>query len=356
VKTRRVATISVLVFFCGAICLASDDEGEIFVADLDGFQLSLDGADHYYWLTPEKGRVVLNKACVPIDEDCDHDVVAVWDDNGEKIFERAPFLDIPEMTDGRIFDSTLAAPDRLIVSAMAGEKNFTHVLAEYDIRNGELKRVIRTGSIRCRNVLGIQDGAVWCVGTDIDKRKRGEDYDLVYRVDETGTLIESLLSRSLFPETPGPLAVLKRPDGYGGFLPGNGPVRLWLPAVNELITFDSQGRVVNRLAVAAVEHLIQARLVTAPDGEVYAILTTGKDTRDSDTWTHCLYRLTHTGATWTPLADSPSRLPIRMTLVGADEEGLILLDRRSLELLWHPIPPSSATAEMADASTTSYDE
>ncbi len=60
-NTRRVVMISALILLCGTVCLASDEEGEILVADLDGFEVSLDGADHYYWLTTEKGRVVLNR-------------------------------------------------------------------------------------------------------------------------------------------------------------------------------------------------------------------------------------------------------------------------------------------------------
>jgi hypothetical protein len=356
VNTRLVATISVLIYLCSAVCPASEEEGEILLADLDSLQLSLDGADHYYWLTPEKGRVVLNKQCVPTDEDCDHNVVAVWDEGGKKIFERAPFLDIPGVPDGWIFDTTLTASDRLIVSTETSKSASRFVLVEYDVDNQELLRVVPTGSIRCMNVLGDEDGTIWCLGTDITQRKNEEDYDLVHRFDETGNLLGSALPRSLFRESPSPLSILKRPDGYGGFLPGDGAVRLWLPAVNELITFDSQGRVVDRLVLPIVEHLIQARLVTAANGEIYAVLTTGNDIEKSDTWRHRLCRLTHDGALWTPLHDPPGNLPLRITLNGADEKGLILLDRRSLELLWYPIPPSSATAEMADASGLEYDE
>jgi hypothetical protein len=354
-SARSIGLICVLVLL-PTPSLASDPEVEFFLSDLDGFKLSLDGADHYYWLTPEKGRVVLNKQCVPTDEDCDHDVVAVWDEDGKKIFERAPFLDIPDMSHGSIYDSTLIAPNRLIVSTITGEDTFTSVLAEYDVDNQELLRVIPTGSIRCMNVLGDEEGTIWCLGDDVAKRSKDEDYDLVHRFDAAGKPLESSLPRSIYPESPGPLSVIKRIHGYGGFLPGNGQIRLWLPEVEELITFDSEGRVTDRLILPTVEDLIQARLVTAPDDEVYAVLTSGTDPRDSDTWTHALFRLTNDGATWTPLEDPPVHLPIRLTLQGADESGLILLDRRSLQLLWYPISTDSAMTEMADASTMGYDE
>jgi hypothetical protein len=200
-NARSVGLICVLVLL-PAPSLASDPEVEFFLSDLSGLQLSLDGADHYYWLTPEKGRVVLNKQCVPTDEDCDHNVVAVWDYHGEKIFERAPFLDIPEMSEGGIFDSTLAAPDRLVVSTVVGSEEFTYVLAEYDVDTGELRRVIPTGSIRCMNVLGDEDGTIWCLGIDIAKRKKDEDYDLVHRFDAAGKPLEAMPGTPIRGRTP----------------------------------------------------------------------------------------------------------------------------------------------------------
>jgi len=351
-KTHNIVCVSVLVLLGSALSLPADEEAEVLLSDLSGLQISLDGADYYYWITPEKGRVVLNRQCVPMTEDCDHDVLVVWDEGGQQVFEQAPFLDIPDMSHGSVFDSTLAAPNRLIVSSVTGNGPFKNVLAEYDVDNRELLRVNPIGSVRCRNLLGDKEGTIWCLGTDLVKRKNDEDYDLVYRFDVAGNLLGSSLPRSAFPENPGPISVLKRPSGYGGFLPGDGKIRLWLPAVEELVTFDSDGRVLDRLALPTIEDLLNARLVTAPDDEVYAVLTTGPDARDSDTWTHGLFRLTDDGATWTPLEDPSSRLPIRITLVGADESGIILLDRRSLELLSYPIPTDSAMVEMPDPSIT----
>ncbi len=350
-KTRRIIAMATLVFG-SALCLATDEGGETLLSDLSGLQLSLDGADHYYWITPEKGRVVLNRPCVPMTEDCDHEVLVVWDEGGQPVFEQAPLLDIPDMSQGSIFDSTLAAPNRLIVSTITGNGPFKNVLAEYDVDNRELLRVNPTGSVRCRNVLGDNEGTIWCLGTDLVKRKNDEEYDLVYRFDAAGNLLGSSLPRSAFSETPGPLSILKRPDGYGGFLPGDGKIRLWLPAVEELITFDVDGRVLDRLTLPTVEDLLQARLVTAPNDEVYAELISGTDARNSDSWTHGLFRLTHDGALWTPLEDPPVHLPLRITLSGADDEGLILLDRESLTLLWHPVATDSAIEEMADPSIT----
>jgi len=361
-KRRRIREVSLhrhdlgTGLFGTALCLASDEEGEILLADLSGFELSLDGADHYYWLTPEKGRVVLNKQCVPTDQDCDHDVVAVWDEHGQKVFESAPMLDIPNMSHGSIFDSTLSAPDRLIVSTDVRDEALTFVLAEYDVSNEELLRVFPTGPIRCLNLLGDERETVWCLGHDLARRKDHRDYDLVYRFDESGKMLGSSLPRSAFPDTAHPLAKFKRKDGYGGFLPGNGKVRLWLPAVNELITFDSEGRVLDRLILPAVEGQVRARLVTAPDDEIYALLISATGAKDTDTWKQALYRLTDDGATWTPLTDPSVDLPLRITLKGADESGLILLDRRSLKLLWYPIPTDSATEATAEASTSGYDE
>ncbi len=205
------------------------------------------------------------------------------------------------------------------------------------------------------NIRGDENGHIWCLGTDVAKLAEGQDYDLVHRFDASGKSLGRSLARSTYPDTPSPLSIIKRHSGYGGFLPGAGTIRLWLPAVEELITFDTDGRVLDRLVLPTVEHLIRARLVTAPDDEVYAILTTGKDIKDSDTWTHGLYRWTHDGASWTPLHDPPVQLPLRITLNGADQEGLILLDRRSLDLLWYPLASDGDQDQRQEAAAAVSD-
>ncbi len=331
-KTRRIIAMATLVFG-SALCLATDDEGEILLADLSGMQLSLDGAPHYYLLTPEKGRVVLNRECVPIDKDCDHHVLVVWDEGGQIVFERAPHLDIPEMSGDAPIAATLLTPQRLVLSTVSP----SWALAGYDINKDELSYVVPTDPIRCQDLLGDDQGTIWCLGDDYAQRANDEDFDLVYRFDHGGKLLGSTLPRSSFPRDPHPLSKIKIRSGFGGFLPGDGEVRLWLPAVGELITFDTEGEVLDRLVLPNIEGQVRAWLVTAPDKDIFGLLVSGTDVDDHRTYTQALYKLASDGASWIPLQDPPIRLPMRIKLAGADESGLILLDRKSLELLWYPI-------------------
>lgn len=328
-----IAALSVLV---STLCFATDEEGEILLADLEGIQLSLGGSPHYYWLNPEMGRIVLTKACLLESEDCDHEVFVVWDDTGTKIFDRAPICDLPEMKGNRVQASTLVTPRRLTFSTVIQRDSWVWVLAQYDLDSQELVYVIPSKPITCQDLDGDADGTIWCVGDNHEKRKNKVDYDLVYRFDHAGNFMSSTLTRSSFPEEPPPLTHLKSRSGYGGFLPGDGETRLWLPTVGELISFDSKGQVARRLTLPTIQDQHRAWLVSAPSDEVYALLISGANPDKPKKWIQSLYRLASDGSSWIPLHDPPITLPMRISLQGADDKGLILLDRKSLELLWYP--------------------
>lgn len=331
-RVAKIAQVCVLLALGAIVLPAGAGDDRIVFEDCTGLQLSLEGAPHHYWVAPEQGRVVLVRACVPAEADCDHDVITVWDGAGLKIFEAAPFLDIPEMPPGPIRDAALRTPNRLVVSAAVGSiGDFRPVLAEYDIGAGELVRVTPTGSVQCLRLVGGHDGVTWCLGGDSARRSAGDDYDLVYRFDEVGSLQGSALPRSAFPAEARPLVDIWRGGARGGFLRGDGPMRIWLPAVGELLSFDSKGSVSDRLVLPTVAGQQRAYLVSGPDGDVYATIVTGaKD--EPEEWTQGLYRLGADGSAWLPLAGLDSAIPMQIALVGADEEGLVLYDRRSLVL------------------------
>lgn len=337
-KNRLVIVIAILVFG-SVLCLGTDEEGEILLADLSGMQLCLDGAPYYYRLAPENGRVLLKRPCVPVEEEDDYDVLVVWDEDGHKIFERAPHLDIPGISGNKVYASTLLTPDRLVISVVR-RAGWSWELGQYDITRGELLSVISTSPIRCRDLRGDEGGIIWCLGDNQSKRTDNQDYDLVYRFDHAGRLLGSTLPRSAFLETPHPLSELKTQTGFGGFLPGEGELRLWLPEIGELISFDLEGEVAVRMTLPTIEGQVRAWLVTAPEEEIFAMLVSGTDVGDPKTYTQALYRLAPDGGSWIPLHDPQIQLPMRIRLAGADDEGLILLDGESLRLLWYPLEVS----------------
>ena len=331
-----------LVLFCtvalaiGTPTWAVATDALTITPDCTGPRLSLEGADHFYWIEPSGDRIVLDRACGPVGADCDHDVLVVWDADGRKLVEIAPLLDMAEMSAGTTFDATLRTRDRLVVSAVVG--GVPLLLAEYDVRSGDLLRTASTGSIECVDVHADHDGTTWCVGVDLARRRDGEDYDLVYRFDASGTAEASTLPRSTYPPDVDRLvAAGPRHTGGGGFLPGDGDIRLWLPAVGELVSFDDEGHVSDRLVLPEIDDAQRARLVSAPGDEIFAMFTVGRDDA-GDEWRQALYRLAGDGSAWEPLTGSADTLPMRFDLVGADEAGLILLDRSSLTLCHLRIP------------------
>ena len=338
-KTSRIIVAAIIVFG-SVLCLATEEEGEILLADLTGMQLCLDGAPYYYRVAPENGRVLLKRPCVPVEDEDDYDVLVVWDEDGHEIFERAPHFDIPGMVGNKVYASTLLTPDRLVISTVVRREGWSWELGQYDIAKDELLSVIPTSPIRCRDLRGDERGTIWCLGDNQSKRTNNQDFNLVYRFDHAGRLLGSTLPRSAFLETPHPLSELKTQTGFGGFLPGEGELRLWLPDIGELISFDSEGEVAVRMTLPTVEGQVKAWLVTAPEKEIFAMLVSGTDVGNPRTYTQALYRLAPDGGSWIPLHDPPIQLPMRIRLAGADDEGLILLDRESLELLWYPLEGS----------------
>jgi hypothetical protein len=337
-----------MVFRCLALALvlftiviptsAIADEFTERLGDLRQVQVSLDGADHSYWLIVEHGRTVLAKVCGPLEAECDHHVFAIWDETGRKVFEQAPFLDVEDVADGSVVASTLREPDRLMVSTVITKGDgFEWILAEYDVDSGDVLRLHHIAPVRCLNMKGDRTGNLWCLGDDVDRRREQLDHNLVYRYDASGELISQTLPRSFLGGDPKALSFSFRQSAPGGFLRGDGPVRLWFPKTRELFSFDHQGAVRDHEVTPAIENLERTRMVSAPDGHVYAMLSTATDPEDPDTWSQGLYRLADDASAWEPLAGIAEEIPMRFTVAGADENGLVLLDRPSLTLYWWPV-------------------
>ena len=335
-KPASLAAIALPILLIGTNPAAASGDGIAALdPDLRRLHVSLDGAPHYYALTPEMGRLVLRRAPAPSEIDTDHDVLVVTDGNGRQIFKRTPGLDIPYPWDGHVIDASLRTPDRLVMTANVEKSTF--ILAEYDLGTGELVRSNPCNPILCFHLRGDEDGTTWCLGRDASRIRDGRDYDLVYRFDASGTLLSSTLPRSSFPESVNPSG-LERCCLEAHFLPGEGGVRLWLPAAGELVSFDENGEVRGRVTLPEVADLMKATLVTAPGDRVYGLLSVGPDYQDATSWTQNLVRLAPDGTHWMPLEGAPQDLPASFILAGADGENLILLDRRTMTLVWYPLP------------------
>jgi hypothetical protein len=217
------------------------------------------------------------------------------------------------------------------------------MLLEYDLNSGDLVHLIDTTPIGCQSLRSVDDGTLLCLGSDVRKSNAHEnDYDLIYRFGQDGTLLESSLPRAGFPEKPYPISSTR--ETLTGFLPGGeDEARLLLPSLSMLISFDSDGTVCDRITLPGwpiPEGLTEVRssvqYAIAPSGDVVAMRRVG-DAKDRGSWTQSLFRLTADDTTWGSAQGSPPQIPLNLKLVGANDEGLILLDKSTWSLVWYPL-------------------
>lgn len=343
-KADSIVPLAVLLWIvCTVSAWAADDAPYPF-SDLTRFKLDVGEADHLYTVTPEKGQVIIIKHGVTHVVDPEEDMVTVLNQHGERVFDRAPVADIPDLSRGRVVDATLRTNDKLVVTGLV--KVGTSLLAEYDLGSGALVRVVQTGPIQCWDLYGDDEGTIWCLGTDVLKaRDRREDYDLVHRFDGEGNVVGRSLHRNTLPPTARPLRATPKAHS-GGFRPGNGCLWALFPEV-QAVRFELDGTVRDRLSLPAWpapegddEWVPAVQYVVALDDNVIAARTV-IDSNNPEASTQSLYQLSAERSAWIPLQGAPAELPRRFELVGADRNGLILFDKGDWALVWYPLTPEN---------------
>ena len=74
------------------------------------------------------------------------------------------------------------------------------------------------------------------------------------------------------------------------------------------------------------------------------MLIAGEDA-EPGAWHQALYRLVDEGSAWLPLEEMSGPVPMQVALVGADDAGLILLDRKTLVLCHLPLAGEAGSEE-----------
>jgi len=279
------------------------------------------------------------------------DVVMVLNGSGAPVFERAPGLDIPGVWLVNVHDATLRTVGRLVVAAnvrsgpegdsrlpLQPSDHDAAVLLEYDLASRTMVYLVRTSPILCNSVSGTQDGTLWCLGVDVPMANaRQLDYDLVYRFDGRGKVLGSSLSRSEYPSNMEPLTSVN--GSVAAFLPSEDGLWLWLPAVRQLIAFEQDGRVHERLNLPALPGARTAieEFAVGPGRTILALSSTVVRNGDARTVRRSLGLLAAAGNGWIPVEGAPTELPPSSRLLGADSDGLILLDTAAKTVLWMPM-------------------
>ena len=346
-KRTTVLLIAILCLFNVQLGSATDVPAN-FVGGTKQLEL---GPLNYGLVKPDKGMfVVIRRGGVQYPGPTDFTVI-VLDGDGTKLFEHTPGLDVTDAWLVTIRDAALRDPGRLVVTMnvrvgtesqsvpLRPSEEDLSVWAEYNLATGDLIHLLWTTPTMCKSLHGDAHGTVWCLGGDNRKaRAKNHDYDLIYRFDRDGVMVGSSLSRSSYPPELNPLSGVK--TGKPKLLSGDG-VYLTIAGYRQLIKFESNGQVAETIQLPEWSFpWVKEELAVAPDGEVYALLMAGVMSEGPSTWSQSLFRLSSDRESWIATHETPPELPLGALLVGADNSGVILSDRSTQGLVWHPVSPA----------------
>lgn len=290
--------------------------------------------------------------------------VVVLSQEGAEVFARTPGIDVPDAWLVNVMDAALRAPNALVVAAFvrtgqpeAGplrpSERDAAVLLEYELSTGKLVYAVTTSPIQCRDLVGDSDGTLWCFGIDLQKgNARRHDYDLVHRFDRTGKLLGSSLSRAELPELSSgrePSADLR--VARAGFLPGEHSVSLLLPAVRQMITFNPDGSVRDRVTLPewATPEGATEDFAIGPGGQLIAMLAVPGGTDSRRPWRQRLFRLAPDTTSWVDLGANLQDFRPGVHLVGAERTHLLLWVPEPRGFVWFPVPGSGTSIQVTDA-------
>ncbi len=268
--------------------------------------------------------------------------VEVLDSKGFPVFHRQPGLDIPDATLATVMDASLGKGLHLFVSIFVGNdaSQYTSAIVEYDIRKGEVIRIVRTYPIQCESLHSDDSGVLWCAGFDSPRLHKGDlDYDLVYRFGENGELLSSTLSRAKFPATVEP--IVGRGTAEFGFLPGPENTLL-IPAIDRVFSFGNKGSLDKQQDLppwpisARLRKDVMPTYVLSSDGALVAAVWTLGGSRSKPIPKQFLFRLSKDGKSWKSIENGLEEIPATVRLIGSDASGLIFFDRATQRLLSLP--------------------
>jgi hypothetical protein len=184
----------------------------------------------------------------------------------------------------------------------------------------------------CARIAPARDDGFWCLGYNLSRRVREQDYPLLVRFGADGLLRESRLQRSAFPhiedvkeiaQEPFAESSIGRPQLIGGFT--------WLPNAGLLYRIDDPPR---RWEVPTPQtgRSTVSVSVTA-SGRVLALFPLDPGL-EKFTTPYGFFELYAPSGRWVRLAGMPA-VPRGSLLVGADGEEVVVWDRSSRAVTWY---------------------
>lgn len=124
---------------------------------------------------------------------------------------------------------------RLAVSAagvLPGQDGIANLILQFNLNDPEQPATLaNTGAVNCVH-LTEAEGRLWCLGADLPALMRGQDYGVLYRLDEVTLEPLAVVKRGALPRE-----ATQSPWGPGSQLvaAANGELLAWLPGVRRMV-------------------------------------------------------------------------------------------------------------------------
>jgi hypothetical protein len=264
--------------------------------------------------------------------------VAVLDRDGQELLGVTPGLDVPDATALSLRAATVGPGGLLVVNVVVRDASGRRgsVILAYDLQRKTLLRTFRTDPVACLE-LAATTGSIWCLGVDSDKMgpEPRRDFDLVYRYSLTGELQRHFVPRVGFAGEP--IAPTGRTEPQ--LVTDGSEFAAWLPASGALLRWDADGTDVRRLelfARAGDEDPAGDELVMLRGGRIVGLVAASGDGTSTSPAPRRLAELGGDGR-FTPIEGVTLDAGPSVSLVGSDDESVVLFDRRSATLTWVPV-------------------
>jgi hypothetical protein len=264
------------------------------------------------------------------------DWVTVHDTKGTEIARVTPSEAMPDATMVNVQEAT-SYQNTLVVSVYAGnaKDQYANVLLRYDLRSGELQRIIRIDPLVCW-YLAVDGTSIWCLGGNADTHEQGrKDFDLLYRLTHDGVVLASALNWfATLPDVKFPVTIAAA--GTPSLMLVDGGVRAWLPLAGRFVTWRPNVG----LSIAALPSESMARLDRGGNQAVDtggAIVITVPDGSSATDSRHLVSVWSDPGA-GSVVAPTGATLPRDSLVVGIDRQRLLVWDRRADRVRWEPVP------------------
>ncbi len=265
-----------------------------------------------------------------------------WTEN----FRAAPGEQSPEITSFSITSGAIGPRLQVAVAgrmaSLGGET--AAVIVIYDSARRRAPRVMKTSPILCSEIAFDPKGDLWCLGTDLEARKAGDQsYPMIYRYSSLGSVVAKGVPRNSIKASASP--ELDSSKGSPRIFFGiDGRPLVLFPIVDMILELGSDAREADRWQAYVPYSRVNYTAATTGEGRLIGLLPTAPASGIDDK----RYRLhelvtppnsaSNKASRWTLLVHSAaaSFAGFSNELVGIEESRPVIWNRTDGRLIWLP--------------------